>query len=87
MSDVVIVQTKSEHLHSDIFHFLANASSVYQKHVLAELNGHPMNSNNIFPISSPAVVIFHETCHADILAKGAGISSSFLTCITFLMLI
>jgi hypothetical protein len=70
VSDVVIVQTKSEHLHSDIFQFLANASSVYQRHVSAELNGQPVCSNNIFPVSTPAVVIFHETCHADILAKG-----------------
>jgi hypothetical protein len=70
VSDVVIVQTNSEHLHSDIFHFLANASSVYQRHVLAEPNGHATYCNNIFPVSAPAVVIFHETCHADILAKG-----------------
>ena len=73
VSDVVIIQTKSEHLQSDIFHFLANASSVYQHHVSTELTSLSPDQGELFPSSAPAVVIFHETYHADILAKGKAI--------------
>ena len=78
MSDIVIYRTRAERLHNDLFYFLGDASKAYNKHFSHELSR--VGEQNSFvsggktpedDLSSlgPAVVIFHETLHTDVLSR------------------
>ncbi|XP_028417682.1 zinc finger FYVE domain-containing protein 1-like [Dendronephthya gigantea] len=69
ISDVIIYRTKAERLHSDMFSFLGDASKAYLRHFSPELKAAIERSQLNLPICllGPAVVIFHETHHTEIL--------------------
>ncbi len=72
ISDVVIYRTKADRLHNDMFQFLGDASKAYLKHFSSELKAASQRCKMDIPLSNlgPAVVVFHETQHTDILGKG-----------------
>ena len=72
ISDVVIYRTKADRLHNDMFSFLADASKSYVSHFKEELKSATQRLKLDLPCSAlgPAVVVFHETTHTDILKEG-----------------
>ncbi len=72
VSDVVIYRTQADRLHNDMFQFLGDASKAYRRHFSTELKAASKRCNLDIPLSNmgPAIVIFHETRHTDVLAKG-----------------
>lgn len=75
ISDVVIYRTKADRLHTDMFQFLGDASKAYLKHFSEELRAASKRNKMDLPLSNlgPAVVIFHETYHTEVLGKGNNI--------------
>ena len=73
VSDVVIYRTQADRLHNDMFQFLGDASKAYLKHFSAELKAASKRCKMDIPLSNlgPAVVIFHETKHTEVLGKGS----------------
>ncbi|GFY72984.1 zinc finger FYVE domain-containing protein 1 [Trichonephila inaurata madagascariensis] len=71
ISDIVIYRTRAERLHNDMFSFLGDASAAYTKHFSQELEEACTRCNVEGPLSilGPAVIIFHETQHTDVLTK------------------
>lgn len=69
ISDIVIYRTRSERLCNDLFTFLGDASRAYIQHFSHELRAASTRCNFAGPLSSlgPAVIIFHETTHTNIL--------------------
>ena len=70
ISDVVIYRTRAERLHRDMFQFLHDASEAYRKYFRSELE-QAKNRGNIRSACNelaPAVVVFHETQHTDLLS-------------------
>ncbi|XP_067140669.1 zinc finger FYVE domain-containing protein 1-like isoform X1 [Centruroides vittatus] len=69
ISDIVIYRTRSERLCNDLFTFLGDASQAYVQHFSRELRAASARCNFAGPLSSlgPAVIIFHETTHTNIL--------------------
>ena len=69
ISDVIIYRTKAERLHLDMFSFLGDASEAYLKHFSPELKAALQRGQLNMSLCSlgPAVVIFHETQHTDVL--------------------
>lgn len=55
LSDIIIYRTRSERIHSEIFHFFATANKVFFKHFSSILN------ENSVKTMGPDVIIFHET--------------------------
>jgi len=78
VSDVVIYRTRAERLHNDLFYFLGDASTAYNKHFKQELNrmgeqnSYSENFENSVSSLGPTVIVFHETMHTDILSKSNG---------------
>ena len=70
ISDVVIYRTRAERLHSDMFEFLGNASKAFLHHFRTEIDNAAKQMNIPVNVIGPAVVIFHETQHTDIISKG-----------------
>ena len=72
ISDIVIYRTKADRLHNDMFTFIGDASKAYTKHFTEELNAASKRCNLDIPQSElgPAVIIFHETQHTEIIGKG-----------------
>jgi len=64
VSDVVIYRSRAERLHNDMFYFLGDAATAYNKHFQAELNKLGEGAS-----LGPTVVVFQETQHTDVLAK------------------
>lgn len=58
VSDVVIYRTRSERLHSDMFHFLGDACTLLHTH-FSPYHHHP------------SIIISHHTQHTELLAKGS----------------
>ncbi|KAG8188420.1 hypothetical protein JTE90_007992 [Oedothorax gibbosus] len=71
ISDIVIYRTRAERLHNDMFSFLGDASSAYTKHFAQELEEAcaRFNVEGALSILGPAVIIFHETQHTEVLSK------------------
>ncbi|XP_048586384.1 zinc finger FYVE domain-containing protein 1 isoform X2 [Nematostella vectensis] len=69
ISDIVIYRTRAERLHTDMFTFLGDASEAYLKHFTKELRAATERCNLNVPLCSlgPALIIFHETQHTDVL--------------------
>jgi len=69
ISDIVIYRTRAERLHTDMFTFLGDASEAYLKHFSKELYAATERLNMNVPLCTlgPAVIIFHETQHTDLL--------------------
>ncbi|CAL1541626.1 unnamed protein product [Lymnaea stagnalis] len=67
ISDIVIYRTRGERLHNDMFVFLSNASKAYCDHFKVELT----NTSKKYGISEgslgPALIIFQETTHTQVL--------------------
>ena len=59
VSDIVIYRTRAERLNNDMFYFLGDASKTFTQHFRTQLEEQQR---------SPALVIFHETLHTDVLA-------------------
>lgn len=74
VSDIVVYRTRAERLHNDMFHFLSNASGAYLKHFTPELRALSSRCGLDVPISSlgPAVIVFQETTHTQLLGHGKG---------------
>ena len=80
VSDVIIYRTRAERLHTDMFTFLGDASEAYMKHFSQELTEALKRCNMNVPLCTlgPALIIFHETTHTDLLGttteeiQGAG---------------
>ncbi|XP_032820647.2 zinc finger FYVE domain-containing protein 1 [Petromyzon marinus] len=74
VSDVVLYRTRAERLHSDLFKFLGNASEAYLKHFTGELRATSARCGMEGPLSvlGPAIIIFHETQHTNLLGQGEG---------------
>lgn len=72
VSDIVIYRSRADRLHSDMFQFLGDASKAYLKHFAAELSAASQRLRLDAAVSTlgPAVIIFHETTHTEILSKG-----------------
>ena len=72
VSDVVIFRTKADRLHNDMFSFLSDASTAYRKHFSTELKDAMKRFRTEGSLSAmgPAVVIFQETQHTEVLGKG-----------------
>ena len=72
ISDIIIYRTRAERLHSDLFQFLGDASKAYLKHFCIELKSASKRFQLDSSVSTlgPSVIIFHETLHTAILAKG-----------------
>ncbi|XP_074660644.1 zinc finger FYVE domain-containing protein 1-like isoform X2 [Tubulanus polymorphus] len=81
ISDVIIYRTRADRLHNDLFHFLGDASKAYVKHFANELKEASKRRNLDVPLSTlgPAVIIFHETTHTDILCEGRDTSPAHKT--------
>lgn len=81
VSDVIIYRTRAERLHSDMFSFLGDASEAYMKHFSPELKAALKRGNLNVSLCSlgPAVVIFHETQHTNILGSSTGKYSLVMT--------
>lgn len=75
ISDVIIYRTRAERLSSDMFQFLGDASKAYLKHFSVELKSASRRFQLDKAVSTlgPSVIIFHETQHTDILAKGRSV--------------
>ncbi|XP_058490564.1 zinc finger FYVE domain-containing protein 1 [Solea solea] len=73
VSDIVIYRTRAERLHNDMFHFLSSASGAYLKHFTPELRALSSRCGLDVPLSSlgPAVIIFQETTHTQLLGHDA----------------
>ena len=71
ISDIVIYRSNAYRLHNDLFQFIGDASAAYSKHFSHELRAAVRRGNmNLRPSDlGPAVVIFHETRHTDVLRK------------------
>ncbi|XP_054723229.1 zinc finger FYVE domain-containing protein 1-like isoform X2 [Uloborus diversus] len=71
ISDIVVYRTRAERLHNDMFSFLGDASSAYTRHFSQELEEACTRCNVDGPLSilGPAVIIFHETQHTEVLSK------------------
>lgn len=69
ISDVIIFRTRAERLHTDLFTFLGDASEAYLKHFSKELQAATQRFNMNVPLCTlgPAIIIFHETQHTDLL--------------------
>lgn len=76
VSDIVVYRTRAERLHNDMFQFLSNASGAYLKHFTPELRALSSRCGLDVPLSSlgPAVIIFQETTHTQLLAHDAKLS-------------
>ena len=76
ISDVIVYRTCADRLHNDMFNFLGDASKAYVKHFTQELRAASTRCNFDQPLSTlgPAVIIFHETHHTEILGKGRFVS-------------
>ncbi|CAH1791150.1 unnamed protein product [Owenia fusiformis] len=74
VSDIVIYRTRADRLHNDMFQFLGDASSAYMKHFKKELKALSDRGKFEGTLSTlgPAVVVFHETQHTDVLKKESG---------------
>ncbi|XP_076359619.1 zinc finger FYVE domain-containing protein 1-like [Tachypleus tridentatus] len=74
VSDIVIYRTRAERLHNDLFTFLGDASKAYCRHFSRELKAASERCKFEGPLSSlgPAVIIFHETLHTQILKEENG---------------
>ena len=74
ISDVVIYRTRAERLHSDMFRFISDASRSYLEHFTQALKKAAEKHNHDVSVShlGPAIVIFHETVHTDVLTGGKG---------------
>ena len=72
ISDVIIYRTRADRLHNDMFMFLGDASKAYMKHFTQELRAASQRCKMDQPLSTlgPAVIIFHETQHTEVLGKG-----------------
>merc|ERR1719323_2647728 len=64
VSDVVIYRSRAVRLHNDMFYFLGDAATAYNKHFQAELNKLGEGA-----ALGPTVVVFQETQHTDVLVK------------------
>ncbi len=73
VSDVVIYRSQADRLHNDMFQFLGDASKAYLRHFSAELKAASKRCKMDIPLSNlgPAVVVFHETRHTEILGTGS----------------
>lgn len=69
ISDVIVYRTRAERLHTDMFTFLGDASEAYLKHFSKELHAATERFHMNVPLCTlgPAVIIFHETQHTDLL--------------------
>lgn len=78
ISDVVVYRTRAERLHNDMFQFLSSASGAYQRHFTPELRALSSRCGLDVPLSSlgPAVIVFQETTHTQLLGHGEGKESS-----------
>ncbi|KAK5929204.1 hypothetical protein CgunFtcFv8_010455 [Champsocephalus gunnari] len=76
VSDIVVYRTRAERLHNDMFQFLSNASGAYLKHFTPELRALSSRCGLDVPLSSlgPAVIVFQETTHTQLLAHDAKLS-------------
>ncbi|CAG6006743.1 unnamed protein product [Menidia menidia] len=74
VSDIVIYRTRAERLHNDMFHFLSSASVAYLKHFSQELRALSTRCGLDVPLSSlgPAVIVFQETTHTQLLGHDSG---------------
>ncbi|XP_067682837.1 zinc finger FYVE domain-containing protein 1-like isoform X2 [Haliotis asinina] len=72
ISDIVIYRTRAERLHVDMLNFLSDASKAYLKHFSAELRAATQRYNLSVSNIGPAVIIFHETLHTDVLQLRGG---------------
>ena len=72
ISDLVIYRTHADQLHNDLFKFLGDASEAYLKHFTKELKATTARCGLDVPLSTlgPAVIIFHETVHTQLLGSG-----------------
>lgn len=72
VSDIVIYRTRAERLHNDMYMFLSSASGAYLKHFSPELRALSSRCGLDVPLSSlgPAVIIFQETTHTQLLGQG-----------------
>ena len=78
VSDVVVYRTRAERMHNDMFTFLSEASEAYCKYFSKELK---MKSDLCKqPKSSlgPALLVFQETTHTDVLKDEPGLYDSDL---------
>lgn len=73
ISDLVIYRTHADRLHNDLFKFLGDASEAYLKHFTKELKATTARCGLDVPLSTlgPAVIIFHETVHTQLLGSGS----------------
>uniref|UniRef100_A0A667Y8G2 Si:ch211-11n16.2 n=1 Tax=Myripristis murdjan TaxID=586833 RepID=A0A667Y8G2_9TELE len=80
VSDVVVYRTRAERLHNDMFQFLSSASVAYLKHFTPELKALSSRCGLDVPLSSlgPAVIIFQETTHTQLLGHVAGHADTLL---------
>ena len=65
-------------MHSDLFYFLGDASKSYNEHFSAELQKVSKERNGAAALG-PAIVIFHETYHTDVLDSRNGSRSAETT--------
>ena len=74
VSDIVVYRTRAERLHNDMFLFLSSASGAYLKHFTPELRALSSRCGLDVPLSSlgPAVIVFQETTHTQLLGHGRG---------------
>lgn len=72
VSDIVVYRTRAERLHNDMFQFLSSASAAYLKHFTPELRALSSRCGLDVPLSclGPAVIIFQETTHTQLLGHG-----------------
>lgn len=79
MSDIVIYRTRAERLHNDMYMFLSSASGAYLKHFSPELRALSSRCGLDVPLSSlgPAVIIFQETTHTQLLGQGRRVKGIF----------
>jgi zinc finger FYVE domain-containing protein 1 len=69
ISDIVIFRTRAPKLPNDMFQFLSDASNAFLKFFKKELENVMKNCKVDGPMSimGPALVIFHETQHTEVL--------------------
>ena len=78
VSDIVVYRSRAERLHTDMFHFLGDASKAYTDYFTQELSKAAERCNLNIPLSNlgPALLIFHETQHTDPLGSAPLLPSS-----------
>lgn len=78
VSDIVIYRTRAERLHNDMYMFLSSASGAYLKHFTPELRALSSRCGLDVPLSSlgPAVIIFQETTHTQLLGQDPSVPGS-----------